>query len=212
MADHTVELEAKLNTQQAEQKLDNLASKAGKKLESPAGAAFKGLDGLSDSLKKLRNVVGGGVLVQSLGQLAKSMDLFGDKTDKIVSQFTGTFNRMLGAIASGNPIVVAMTGAMEALMHSLSAAAKERDEAIAGLNEQNSRAMKWLDFRAGVADYRRGQKIQGAISSGDTAEMRSWLEVMKTRRAEVEQSINAGLQKGWTKDRAGGLDKLVSEA
>lgn len=85
MADHTVELEAKLNTQQAEQKLNNLASNAGKKLESPAGAAFKALNGLSDSLKKLRTVIGGGVLAQSLGQLAKSMDLFGDKTDRLVN-------------------------------------------------------------------------------------------------------------------------------
>lgn len=42
--------------------------------------------------------------------------------------------------------------------------------------------------------------------------MRSWLDVMKTRRADVEQSINTGLQKGWTKDRAGDLDKLVQEA
>lgn len=46
------------------------------------------------------------------------MDLFGDKTDKLVNEFTGTFNRMLGAIASGNPVVIAMTGAMEALMYS----------------------------------------------------------------------------------------------
>lgn len=115
---HPVDLEAKLNTQQAEQKLNNLASKASKKLESPASPISKGIDGLSDSLKKFRNVIGGGVIAQSLGQLAKSMDLFGDKTDKLVNEFTGTFNRMLGAIASGNPVVIAMTGAMEALMYS----------------------------------------------------------------------------------------------
>lgn len=72
--------------------------------------------------------------------------------------------------------------------------------------------MKWQDFRAGVADYRQGLQIQGAISSGNTADMRSWLDVMKTRRADVEQSINTGLQKGWAKDRVGDLDKLVSEA
>lgn len=45
------------------------------------------------------------------------MDLFGDKTDKLVNEFTGTFNRMLGAIANGNPVVIAMTAAMEALMY-----------------------------------------------------------------------------------------------
>ena len=209
---HPVDLEAKLNTQQAEQKLNNLANKASKKLESPASPISKGIDGLSDSLKKFRNVIGGGVIAQSLGQLAKSMDLFGDKTDKLVNQFTGTFNHMLGAIASGNPVVIAMTAAMEALMYTFQQAAKERDQAIAGLNEQNSRVMKWQDFKAGVADYRQGQQIQGAIASGDTAEMRSWLEVMKTRRANVEESINTGLEKGWTKDRAGDLDKLVSKA
>lgn len=209
---HPVDLEANLNTQQAEQKLNNLANKASKKLESPASPISKGIDGLSESLKKFRNLIGGGVIAQSLGQLAKSMDLFGDKTDKLVNEFTGTFNRMLGAIASGNPVVVAMTAAMEALMYTFQQAAQERDQAIASLNEQNSRVMKWQDFRAGVADYRQGQQIQGAISSGDTAEMRSWLEVMKTRRADVEQSINTGLEKGWAKDRVGDLDKLVSEA
>lgn len=212
MAEHVLTLKAKLDTSDVQSQMQQLNKGTASNVSSNSNAAASGVSKLSDSLKQLKNVIGGGVIVQSLGQLAKSMDLFGDKTDKLVSQFTGTFNHMLGAIASGNPVVIAMTGAMEALMYTFQQAAKMRDQAIAGLNEQNSRVMKWLDFKAGVAGYRQGQQIQGAISSGDTAEMKSWLDVMKTRRADIEQSINTGLQKGWTKDRAGDLDKLVSEA
>lgn len=54
-------------------------------VSSNSNAAASGVSKLSDSLKELKNLIGGGALAQSLGQLAKSMNLFGDNTDKLVN-------------------------------------------------------------------------------------------------------------------------------
>lgn len=90
MADHTVELEAKLNTQQAEQKLNQLNAKAEKTVAGPGGEASVSLDKLGDSLKNLQRAVGGGLIASSLGNLAKQMGIFGDQTAQIVGQMQGS--------------------------------------------------------------------------------------------------------------------------
>ena len=213
---HELELVAKLNTNEAQQKLDQLRQKQSKDAtDGPASNASKGIDELADSLKKLKSAIGGSVLVHGFGQMAKNLELLGKNTDEIVNQFTGSFNRLLGAIQSGNPVIMAVIGAIEAFniawQNLVKPLQKAAEEAQKSFEEQDKRGQKWSQFRNDVTEYRQERRLNADIESGDINAIKAQKEVAEYQRSIKEQSIQTGMRSGWSKDRSGSLDGLLSE-
>ena len=191
MADHTVELEAKLNTQQAEQKLNQLNAKAEKTVAGPGGEASVSLDKLGDSLKNLKRAVGGGLIASSLGNLAKQMEIFGDQTAQIVGQMQGSMQRLATAAATANPALVGLVGAIEALsmIATISAGAdKLVAQKVKGKFVNKS---DWDTNAEGFNQYERSKEMRQTLASGSKEAVMSLLSRRTTEQADAKTNVES---------------------
>ena len=106
-----------------------------------SNAAASGVSRLSNSLKDLKNAIGGRVLVRSFTDLAKSARLFGQDTAKYVDLINSSMKNLVGALATGNPIVVAFTASMVAL----NAVFKDSEKNLAAAAKAENRRLKYED-------------------------------------------------------------------
>ena len=191
MADHTVELEAKLNTQQAEQKLNQLNAKAEKTVAGPASEASGALDQLGGTLKNLQRAVGGGLLASSLGNLAKQMGIFGDQTAQVVGQMQGSMQRLATAAATANPALVGLVGAIEALsmIATISAGAdKLVAQKVKGKFVNKS---DWDANEAGYKQYERAKEMRQTLASGSKEDVMSLLSRKLSYQSDAQTNVES---------------------
>ena len=119
----------------------------------------KNINSFAQSMKNLKQAMGGMVVARSVGNLLKATQAFGDGTDKIVNQITSSANNMMMALTTGNPAIIAFTAAIEALSFSLGKAQDELKQAQAAYEETERKYKEHNDFRAKVSNYREGQAV-----------------------------------------------------
>ena len=110
-------------------------------------------------MKNLKQAMGGMVVAKSVGNLLKATQAFGEGTDKIVNQITSSTNRMMGAMMTGNPAIIAFTAAIEALSFTAGKAQEELRQAQEALDKTEKMYKEHNEFRAKMSNYREGQTV-----------------------------------------------------
>ena len=160
-SEYNLTLKASLDATDVQQQLDRLnqAANAGVNPSQDIPDNTKNINSFAQSMKNLKQAMGGMVVAQSVGNLLKATQAFGDGTDKIVNQITSSANHMMMAMATGNPAIVAFTAAIEALSFTAGKAQEELRQAQAAYEETERKYKEHNDFRAKVSNYREGQTV-----------------------------------------------------
>lgn len=148
-----------------------------------SSSAASGVSKLSDSLKALRNAIGGGVLVKSFSDLAKSAQLFGQNTSKYVDLINSSMNNLMGALATGNPVIVAFTTAMVAL----NAAFKDSEKSLSAAAKAENKRLKYEDAKSARDARVQQDNLNRLLKSGDENGMTLRLRDLYLRRSEWEK-------------------------
>ena len=158
-----------------------------------SSSAASGVSKLSDSLKELKNAIGGGVLVKSFTDLAKSAQLFGQNTSKYVDLINHSMNSLIGALATGNPVVLTFTAAMVAL----NAAFKDSEKNLTAAAKAENRRLKFEDAKEAREARVQQDNLNRLLKSGDENGMTLRLMDLYRRRSEWEKrSQNATTTEG----------------
>lgn len=148
-----------------------------------SSSAASGVSKLSDSLKALRNAIGGGVLVKSFSDLAKSAQLFGQNTSKYVDLINHSMNNLIGALATGNPVIVAFTTAMVAL----NAAFKDSEKSLSAAAKAENKRLKYEDAKEAREARVQQDNLNKLLKSGDENGLTLRLRDLYSRRSEWEK-------------------------
>ena len=160
-SEYNLTLKASLDTADVQQQLDRLnqAANAGVNPNQDIPDNTKNINSFAQSMRSLKRAMGGMVVAQSVGNLLKATQAFGEGTDKIVSQITSSTQHMMMALTTGNPAIIAFTAAIEALSFSLGKAQDELKQAQAAYEETERKYKEHNEFRARVSNYREGQAV-----------------------------------------------------
>lgn len=188
MAEHVLTLKAKLDTNDVQSQMQQLNKGTASNVSNNSNAAASGVSKLSDSLKELKNAIGGGVLVKSFTDLAKSAQLFGQNTTKYVDLINHSMGNLMGALATGNPIIVAFTASMIAL----NAAFKESEKNLAAAAKAENRRLKYEDAVQSRAERIQQDNLNNLLRSGNESGLTYRLRDLYKQRSEWEsRSQNA---------------------
>lgn len=173
--------------------MQQLNNGAASNVSRNSSSAASGVSKLSDSLKSLKNAIGGGVLVKSFSDLAKSAQLFGQNTSKYVDLINHSMNNLIGALATGNPVIVAFTTAMVAL----NAAFKDSEKSLSAAAKAENRRLKYEDAKGAREARIQQDNLNRLLKSGDENGMTLRLMDLYKRRSEWEKrSQNATTTEG----------------
>lgn len=188
MAEHVLTLKAKLDTNDVQSQMQQLNKGTASNVTSNSNAAASGVSKLSDSLKELKNAIGGGVLVKSFTDLAKSAQLFGQNTTKYVDLINQSMGSLMGALATGNPIILAFTAAMVAL----NATFKESQKILAAAAKAENRRLKYEDAIQSREARIQQDNLNNLLRSGNESGLTYRLKDLYRQRSEWEsRSQNA---------------------
>ena len=188
--EHTLTLKAALDTSEAQAKLNQLEQSAGP--SGPSGSSGA-LDKLSKSIKGLRRALGGAVISRSFLNLAKSAELFGEKSEAVVSQVQSSMNSLFGAMATGNVAVIAFTAALEALNIGLAKAQAEAAEAMKRDAEEREAYRRILAGNDKLVDRARQGQIDRLVASGSESELTAERDRVAKAREDTEKSLKQAL-------------------
>lgn len=186
--EHTLTLKAVLDKSDVQQQLASLESQTS--AGGDTSSAASSLDKFSDSLKRLNRTIGGAAVTRSFLNLAKSAELFGEGTDKIVTQVQSSMHSMFAAMATGNVAVIAFTAALEGLNLAISEAQEEAAEDMRRTQELNKAYRDIVDAGKGLQQSRRGQKLSDLAASGDVDTIRAVMTLLEERRSSAEKEYD----------------------
>lgn len=188
--EHTFTLKAMLDDADVQQKLNSLQQSAG---GSGSSGVASSIDKIGSSLKSLRHALGGATVARSFLNLAKSAELFGDKTDQIVNQVQSSMNSLFGAMATGNVAVIAFTVALEALNIGLAKAQNEAAEAIKAEEEQRAAWRTLFGEQRKYIRSGREKEIDQLVAGGNIKALTAERDKVDRQRQETDAKLQKAL-------------------
>jgi hypothetical protein len=126
MAEHTLTIKAKLDDNEVQSKLNKLNSGGG---GGGGSNPSNEVNQLAKAMGNLKRALAGGAVFNSFLNLADGIKMFGQEGDKTAQRLKGSVSRMMAAIGSGNPIIMAATAGMEAMSFAAGKLSDELDRA-----------------------------------------------------------------------------------
>ena len=200
MAEHTLTIKAKLDDSEVRSKMNQLNQGAG------GSGSSQEIDKLSGSLKNLKRILGGGALVNSFMNLADGIKMFGEEGDKTAQRLKGSASRMMAAIGSGNPAIIATTGLFEVLAYQAGKLNDQLEKSKKEFEELKKRIDTFNDLREQAEKRDQSRADAKFLEEASTRQLAKAVLELREERAKAIIERDIEIEKGGT--LGGDNDKL----